>query len=49
MGILVELRGEIAKHFEGTDVDIGTGSVAELDRMIRLAEGNNGIVNYWLR
>ena len=24
-------------------------SVAELDRMIRLAEGNNGIVNYWLR
>lgn len=47
--ILVELRGEIAKHFEGTDVDIGTGSVAELDRMIRLAEGNNGIVNYWLR
>ena len=47
--ILVELRGELAKRFEGTDAGIATGSVAELDRMIRLAEGNNGIVNYWLR
>lgn len=47
--ILVELRGELAKRFEGTDVDTYADSVAELDRMIRLAEGNNGIVNYWLR
>ena len=47
--ILVELRGELAKRFEGTDVDMDAGSVAELDRMIRLAEGNNGVVNYWLR
>lgn len=47
--ILVELRGELAKRFEGTDVDKDPGCVAELDRMIRLAEGNNGIVNYWLR
>lgn len=47
--ILVELRGELAKRFEGTDVIMNAGSVAELDRMIRLAEGNNGIVNYWLR
>lgn len=47
--ILVELRGELARRFEGTDVDVNVGSVAELDRMIRLAEANNGIVNYWLR
>lgn len=47
--LLVELRGELAKRFEGTDVVINAGSVAELDRMIRLAEDNNGIVNYWLR
>lgn len=47
--ILVELRDELEKRFEGTDADTDTGSVAELDRMIRLAEGNNGIVNYWLR
>lgn len=47
--ILVELRGELAKRFEGTDVDTNAGSVAEFDRMIRLAEGNNGIINYWLR
>jgi len=47
--ILVELRGELAKRFEGTDVDKNAGCVAELDRMVRLAEGNNGIVNYWLR
>ena len=33
----------------GTDVDKDAGCVTELDRMIRLAEGNNGIVNYWLR
>jgi len=47
--ILVELRDELAKRFEGTDVDKDAGCVAELERMIRLAEGNNGIVNYWLR
>lgn len=47
--ILVELRGELAKRFEGTDVDTDAGSITELDRIIRLAEGNNGIVNYWLR
>ncbi|MEG8016903.1 McrB family protein [Sphingomonas sp. LR55] len=47
--ILVDLRGELAKRFEGTNVDMSASSVAELDRMIRLAEGNNGIVNYWLR
>lgn len=47
--ILVELRSELAKRFESTDVDMDAGSVAELDRMIRLAEGNNGVVNYWLR
>lgn len=47
--ILVDLRGALAKRFEGTDVDMSASSVAELDRMIRLAEGNNGIVNYWLR
>lgn len=47
--ILVDLRGELAKRFEGTGVDKDAGCVAELDRMIRLAEGNNGIVNYWLR
>lgn len=47
--ILVELRGELAKRFEGTDVDTDSGSVAELDRMTRLAEGSNGIVSYWLR
>jgi len=47
--ILVELRDELSKRFEGTNVQMDTSSVAELDRMIRLAEGNNGIVNYWLR
>lgn len=47
--ILVDLRGELAERFEGTDVDMSASSVAELDRMIHLAEGNNGIVNYWLR
>lgn len=47
--ILVELRGELAKRLEGTNVEMNASSVAELDRMVRLAEGNNGIVNYWLR
>ena len=47
--ILVELRDELSKRFEGTNVQMDASSVAELDRMIRLAEGNNGIVNYWLR
>lgn len=47
--ILVELRDELAKRLEGTDVNMDAGSVAELDRMIRLADGNNGVVNYWLR
>ena len=47
--VLVELRDEMAKRFDGTDVATDVSSVAELDRMIRLAEGNNGIVNYWLR
>lgn len=47
--ILIELRNELARRFEGMDVDANVGSVAELDRMIRIAEGNNGIINYWLR
>lgn len=47
--ILEELRDDLVKRFEGTDVDMSAGSAAELDRMIRLAVGNNGIVNYWLR
>lgn len=47
--VLVELRDEMAKRFDGTDVATDASSVAELDRMICLAEGNNGIVNYWLR
>lgn len=47
--ILEELRGDLAKRFEGTDVDVDANSVTELGRMIRLAEGNNRIVNYWLR
>lgn len=47
--ILVELRDELAKRFESAEVDKNAGCVAELDRMIRLADGNNGIVNYWLR
>lgn len=47
--ILEELRGDLAKRFEGTDVDRDASSVTELGRMIRLAEGNNRIVNYWLR
>jgi energy-coupling factor transporter ATP-binding protein EcfA2 len=47
--ILVELRGELAKRFESTDVDTDASSVAELDRMTRLAEGSNGVISYWLR
>lgn len=47
--ILLELRAELERRFENAGLDKDTSSLADLDRMIRLAEGNNGIVNYWLR
>lgn len=47
--LLDELQTELAQRFEGTGLDPETSCVGELGRMIRLAEGNNGIVNYWLR
>ena len=47
--ILIELRGELARRLDGNLPGVGTSSVTDLDRMIRMAEGNNGIVNYWLR
>lgn len=47
--VLLEVRAELAHRFEDAGLDQETSSVAELDRMIRLAEGNNGIVSYWLR
>lgn len=47
--LLDELRTELAQRFEGSSLDLETSCVGELGRMIRLADGNNGIVNYWLR
>ncbi len=47
--IMDELRHELMERFEETNVDPESGSVGDLDRMIGLADGNNGIVNYWLR
>ena len=47
--LLLELRAKLEQRFENAGLDKDTSSVADLDRMIRLSEGNNGIVNYWLR
>lgn len=47
--VLLELRAELERRFENAGLDKDTSCVADLDRMIRLADGNNGIVNYWLR
>lgn len=47
--LLLELRAELDRRFENGRLDHDTSSVADLDRMIRLSDGNNGIVNYWLR
>ncbi|WSG73685.1 hypothetical protein U8P80_20085 [Rhizobium beringeri] len=47
--LLMDLSAELGKRFENAGLDPDTSSVADLERMIKLAEGNNGIVNYWLR
>ncbi len=47
--LLMELSAELGKRFENAGLDPETSSVADLERMIKLAEGNNGIINYWLR
>ncbi|WP_246708546.1 McrB family protein [Rhizobium ruizarguesonis] len=47
--LLMNLSAELGKRFENAGLDPDTSSVADLERMIKLAEGNNGIVNYWLR
>src|SRR3546814_13287183 len=47
--LLDEFRTELTRRFEGTSLDLEASCVADLGRMIRLADGNNGIVNYWLR
>ena len=48
--ILQDLRAELAAQLD--QIDLGAGeesSVDALDRLIALADGNNGIANYWLR
>lgn len=45
--ILVELRDELSKRFEGTNVQMDTQQRCLCIGLL-LAEGNNGIVNYWL-
>lgn len=47
--LLMELSAELTKRFENAALDPDTSSVSDLERMIKLAEGNNGIINYWLR
>lgn len=47
--LINELRTELTGRFEGTSLDLEASCVGDLGRMIRLAEGNNGILNYWLR
>lgn len=47
--LLMELSAELTKRFENAGLDTNTSSVSDLRRMIKLAEGNNGIINYWLR
>ena len=47
--LLMEMSAELTKRFENAGLNPDTSSVADLERMIKLAEGNNGIVNYWLR
>ncbi|MGO7375078.1 MULTISPECIES: McrB family protein [Rhizobium] len=47
--LLMDLSAELSKRFEDAGLDPDTSSVADLERMIKFAEGNNGIVNYWLR
>lgn len=47
--LLMELSAELGKRFENAGLDPETSSVAELERIIKLADANNGIVNYWLR
>lgn len=47
--LIDELRTELTRRFEGTSLDLEASCVGDLGRMIRLADGNNGILNYWLR
>ncbi|MGO6841396.1 McrB family protein [Rhizobium ruizarguesonis] len=47
--LLMDLSAELGKRFENAGLDPDTSSVADLERMIKFAEGNNGIINYWLR
>lgn len=47
--LLLDLSDELGRRFENVGLDAETSSVADLERMIKLADGNNGIVNYWLR
>ncbi len=47
--ILEGLRSELAQRFAGTSVVQEESCVSDIARMISMAEGNNGIVNYWQR
>lgn len=47
--ILLDLSVNLSSRFENAGLDSDTSSVTDLERMIKLADGNNGIVNYWLR
>ncbi|TAZ88217.1 hypothetical protein ELH67_32165 (plasmid) [Rhizobium ruizarguesonis] len=48
--ILLELRAELDARLGQVDYSTGEeSSVHALDRLIALADGNNGIANYWMR
>lgn len=48
--ILLALRAEVADHLQGLDHKEVTESCIEaIDQLIAVADGNNGIANYWLR
>lgn len=47
--LLMDLSTALRKRFENARLNPDTSSVADLEHMIKLAEGNNGIINYWLR
>jgi len=48
--ILNGLRDDVAEVMEDLDkASVPESCIAELDRVIAAAEGNNGIANYWLR
>ena len=48
--VLLALREALADRLEELDTQSGEGrSVESLDRLIAMADGNNGVANYWMR